>query len=68
VLEPGIFKYLNNDPLITWEQEPMQQLAADGQLAAWRHAGFWQPMDTLHDKMTLENLWSSGQAPWKKWA
>jgi glucose-1-phosphate cytidylyltransferase len=67
VLEPGIFKYLGDDPLITWEQEPMQRLAADGQLAAWRHNGFWQPMDTLRDKMVLEDLWKSGTAPWKKW-
>jgi glucose-1-phosphate cytidylyltransferase len=44
------------------------QLALDGQLMAYQHQGFWQPMDTLHDKKTLENLWASGQAPWKKWA
>jgi glucose-1-phosphate cytidylyltransferase len=43
------------------------QLAADGQLMAYQHHGFWQPMDTLNDKMTLENLWASGQAPWKTW-
>ena len=66
VLEPGIFKYIA-DELTTWEQEPLQQLAADGQLAAWKHNGFWQPMDTLRDKMVLEELWRSGTAPWKKW-
>jgi glucose-1-phosphate cytidylyltransferase len=66
VLEPGIFRYIENE-LTTWEQEPLQQLAADGQLAAWKHNGFWQPMDTLRDKMVLEELWRSGKAPWKKW-
>jgi glucose-1-phosphate cytidylyltransferase len=43
------------------------QLAVDGQLMAYQHQGFWQPMDTLHDKLALESLWASGQAPWKKW-
>ena len=50
-----------------WERGPMEQLAAAEQLAAFRHEGFWQPMDTLHDKQTLELLWESGKAPWKKW-
>ena len=50
-----------------WERGPMEQLAIDGELAAFRHDGFWQPMDTLHDKQTLESLWKSGNAPWKKW-
>jgi glucose-1-phosphate cytidylyltransferase len=50
-----------------WERGPMEQLASSGELAAFRHDGFWQPMDTLHDKQTLESLWESGKAPWKKW-
>lgn len=50
-----------------WETAPMQRLATAGQLAAYRHNGFWQPMDTLRDKNLLEELWASGQAPWKKW-
>jgi glucose-1-phosphate cytidylyltransferase len=50
-----------------WEAEPMNSLAADGQLMSWRHTGFWQPMDTLREKNMLEELWQSGQAPWKLW-
>jgi len=50
-----------------FEQEPMRSLSADGQLEAWRHTGFWQPMDTLRDKHVLEELWASGKAPWKSW-
>ena len=66
VLSPKVLSLLKDDSTI-WEQQPLMQLAADGQLMAYQHHGFWQPMDTLHDKMTLENLWGSGQAPWKKW-
>jgi glucose-1-phosphate cytidylyltransferase len=66
VLSPQVLGHLTDDSTI-WEQQPLMQLAADGQLMAYQHLGFWQPMDTLHDKMTLENLWASGQAPWKKW-
>jgi len=66
VLSPKVLSYLKDDSTI-WEQQPLMQLAADGQLMAYQHQGFWQPMDTLHDKMTLENLWASGQAPWKTW-
>jgi hypothetical protein len=66
VLSPKVLSHLQDDSTV-WEQEPLMQLAADGQLMAYQHHGFWQPMDTLHDKMTLENLWASGQAPWKKW-
>ena len=51
----------------TWEREPMEALANSGQLAAWVHEGFWQPMDTLRDKQTLTRAWDSGKAPWKKW-
>ena len=66
VLSPKVLSYLHGDETI-WEQEPMTQLAADGELMAYQHEGFWQPMDTLHDKNTLEKLWASGTAPWKKW-
>lgn len=66
VLSPKVLSYLKDDSTI-WEQEPLMQLAEDGQLMAYQHHGFWQPMDTLHDKQTLENLWASGKAPWKKW-
>ncbi len=66
VLEPEVFDYIEGD-LTTWEQEPMKALAAEGKLFAYRHQGFWHPMDTLRDKTVLEKLWSSGQAPWKVW-
>ena len=58
--------YLKDDTTI-WEQEPLDTLAAEGNVAAYKHAGFWHPMDTLNDKATLEGLWSSGKAPWKVW-
>ena len=66
VLEPGVFKYLEGDDDI-WEHEPLMRLAADGQLDAYHHEGFWQPMDTLRDKNVLEELWAAGKAPWKVW-
>jgi glucose-1-phosphate cytidylyltransferase len=66
VLSAGIGRYLNGDDTI-WEREPMERLAAEDQLSAFRHEGFWHPMDTMRDKMYLEELWSSGAAPWKKW-
>jgi glucose-1-phosphate cytidylyltransferase len=50
-----------------WEQEPLKSLADDGELMAFEHQGFWQPMDTLRDKTLLENLWSKNKAPWKTW-
>ena len=50
-----------------WEREPMETLAREGQVAAYKHDGFWQPMDTLHDKNLLESLWNSDRAPWKVW-
>ncbi|MHB1097278.1 MAG: glucose-1-phosphate cytidylyltransferase [Gemmatimonadaceae bacterium] len=67
VLEPSVFDYIHNDATI-WEQEPLRQLARDGQLAAYRHGGFWLPMDTVRDRTRLEELWSDGKAPWKIWA
>ncbi|HEX2189565.1 MAG TPA: glucose-1-phosphate cytidylyltransferase [Longimicrobiaceae bacterium] len=66
VLEPQVFDYIEGDDTV-WEREPMEGLARDGQLAAYRHAGFWQPMDTLRDKTVLNELWESGRAPWKVW-
>jgi glucose-1-phosphate cytidylyltransferase len=66
VLSPRVLDYLENDATI-WEQQPLQRLAADDELMAFEHSGFWQPMDTLRDKTYLEELWASGQAPWKTW-
>ncbi len=66
VFEPSIFDYLHGDDCIL-EREPMERLAADGHLMAFRHEGFWQPMDTLREKYLLESLWNSGSAPWKIW-
>jgi glucose-1-phosphate cytidylyltransferase len=65
-LEPEALDYIQNDQTV-WEREPLEQLAGDGKLAAFRHEGFWQPMDTLRDKMVLEDLWDSGKAPWRVW-
>jgi len=66
VLSPKVGEYIAGD-LTVWEREPMERLAAEGQLSAWFHKGFWQPMDTLRDKSHLEDLWASGKAPWKIW-
>lgn len=66
VFERGVFDYLTDDTTIL-EREPLERLAADGQLMAFQHTGFWQPMDTLREKQLLESLWSSGNAPWKTW-
>jgi glucose-1-phosphate cytidylyltransferase len=66
VLEPGIFDYIDGDDT-QWEKEPLQRLAADGQLMAYRHSTFWQCMDTLREKYILESLWEKNQAPWKVW-
>jgi glucose-1-phosphate cytidylyltransferase len=66
VLEPAVFDYIEGDSTIL-EREPLERLAADGQLEAFKHRGFWQPMDTLRDKTQLEKLWASGNAPWKVW-
>jgi glucose-1-phosphate cytidylyltransferase len=63
VLEPGIFDYLESDETVL-EREPLERLANDGELMAFRHEGFWQPMDTLREKRILEELWSSGRPPW----
>ena len=66
VLSPEIGRYLQDDQT-TWEQEPLRQLTSEGQLASFRHEGFWQAMDTLRDRNRLEQLWSSGNAPWRVW-
>ena len=67
VLEPGIFDYLSTDDM-AFERQPLEQLASDGQLMAYRHESFWQSMDTLRDKRLLESLWEGGQAPWRTWS
>jgi len=66
VLEPGVIDYIEADET-TWERQPLERLAADGQLVAFRHSGFWKAMDTLRDRRDLEDLWASGSAPWKRW-
>lgn len=66
VLEQQVLDLIEDDST-TWEREPLQKLAADGQLGMFRHNGFWRPMDTLRDKIELENLWDSRNAPWKNW-
>ena len=66
VLSPKVGDYIEGDATV-WEKEPMTNLAKDGQLSVFFHDGFWHPMDTLRDKRYLEDLWSSGKAPWKKW-
>ena len=67
VLESSVLDYIEGDQTI-WEREPMERLAHEGQMSAYRHDGFWQPMDTLRDKMYLEDLWESGDAPWRVWS
>jgi glucose-1-phosphate cytidylyltransferase len=64
VFEPRVLDYLDDDDTIL-AREPLERLAADGELMAYRHEGFWQPMDTLREKELLESLWSSGNAPWR---
>jgi glucose-1-phosphate cytidylyltransferase len=66
VLSPQVVDLIDGDQSI-WEREPLEQLAKDGELMAYEHSGFWQPMDTLRDKIYLEELWQQGQAPWKIW-
>ncbi len=66
VLSPEIFNLINGDTTI-WEKEPLIQLAENGQLMAYLHEGFWQPMDNLRDKQKLQELWAEGKAPWRQW-
>jgi glucose-1-phosphate cytidylyltransferase len=67
VLEPAVFDLIDDDQT-TWEREPLERLASTGDLIAYRHRGFWQPVDTLREKRLLESLWDKGQAPWRVWA
>ena len=67
VLQPSVLDRIPGD-MTSWESEPLEKLARDGELMAFRHTGFWQPMDTLRDKNALEDLWRSGAAPWKLWS
>lgn len=66
VMEPRVFDYIDGDNTVL-EQSPLEQLAREGELVAFKHAGFWQPMDTLRDRLHLEEHWKSGSAPWKVW-
>lgn len=66
VLEPSVFDYLDSDSVV-WEQQPLEALATERQLAAFIHEGFWQPMDSLRDRNELEEMWASGNAPWRTW-
>jgi glucose-1-phosphate cytidylyltransferase len=66
VLEPGVLDYIEGDET-RWEKEPLERLARDGQLMAYRHESYWQCMDTLAEKRALEDVWNSGRAPWKTW-
>jgi glucose-1-phosphate cytidylyltransferase len=67
VLEPGIFDYIGEGDNTIWERSPLENLAKDNQLAAFKHDGFWRPMDTLRDRSELEIMWNSGQAKWRLW-
>jgi glucose-1-phosphate cytidylyltransferase len=67
VLEPGTADYIPDGEQVVWEREPLERLTADGQLMAYRHEGFWHPMDTLRDVRMLEEMWMSGLPPWKTW-
>ncbi|WP_439883370.1 glucose-1-phosphate cytidylyltransferase [Pontibacter sp. MBLB2868] len=66
VLEPNVLDYIEDDNTI-WERDPLERLAEEGELSAYKHTGFWQPMDTLRDKHVLEDLWQNGEAPWNVW-
>ena len=66
VLHPDVIDYIANET-VSWENEPLENLAKSEELLAYKHEGFWQPMDTIREKMLLNNLWASGDAPWKKW-
>ena len=68
VLEPKVFDYIKGGDPTIWERAPLENLARDGELAAYTHTGFWKCMDTLRDKTELETLWQNGKAPWKVWA
>ncbi|MGB6830990.1 MAG: hypothetical protein WBE41_23280, partial [Terracidiphilus sp.] len=67
VLSPAVGAYLKDDATV-WEREPMEALSREGHVSAFKHEGFWHPMDTVFDKNELENYWAGGHAPWKVWA
>ena len=67
LLEQGIFDYLDDDPQLFFEQEPLRNVARDGQLSLYLHEDFWHPMDTYRDYLHLNGIWSAGDAPWKTW-
>lgn len=67
VLEPGIFDYITNGDATFWEREPLENLAKENHLGAFKHTGFWRPMDTLRDRIELENMWNSDKCDWKVW-
>jgi glucose-1-phosphate cytidylyltransferase len=67
VCQPEVFDYIRNGDATIWEQEPLQNIAKDGQLMGFRHEGFWSPMDTLKDKQDLNEMWNKGTAKWKIW-
>jgi glucose-1-phosphate cytidylyltransferase len=67
VCEPGIFKYIDKGDQTNWEHSPLEAMSKNGELVAYRHNGFWKPMDTLRDKIQLEELWNKKEAPWKIW-
>ena len=67
VLEPGIFDYIKDGDNTYWERGPLEGLAGDNQLVAFKHTGFWRPMDTLRDRIELENMWNSDKCDWKIW-
>ncbi len=67
VLEPEVFDFIENEDTAVWEKEPLENLAKQGKLAAYKHLGFWGCMDTLRDKINFEDIWQSGKAPWKVW-
>ena len=67
VLSPSALDYISQGDASIWEREPLEALAKDKQLSAFKHSGFWQPMDTLRDKILLNKLWDGGNAPWKIW-
>ena len=66
VLEPSVLDYIDDDDTI-WERSPLERLAREGELSAFKHRGFWQPMDTMRDRMRLEELWQAGDPPWRLW-
>ena len=67
VVEQDIFHYINDDEMAVFEQAPLESIAKEGKLQAYKHDGFWQCMDTQRDKIILENMWNTGNAPWKIW-